>query len=141
MPKAPLSATVRPVAVIAPPVPSGPVVVAVPEISTSPPVPARTMSPLRPPTVFASTVPDRLIAWRAAFLAAAESCTDPPSAAILPELRTGAPPPSASVGTATCRKPSPDRPSVARSPEPDPTLPSGTVIVPALSTAPPSSAA
>ena len=100
------------------------------------------MAPDLPETVRASTTPDMLTAWRAASrTAAALSSTVPPSALIKPELLTSALLPSALVGTETCRKPSPERSSVAFSPEPSPTLPSGTLIEPALSTLPPISAA
>ena len=81
-------------------------------------------------------------ALRAASTAvAALMMTLPPGALMVPELLISAPLPPAAVGNATCRKPSPEKSSVALSPEPSPTLPSGTKIRPAFDTEPPSSAA
>ncbi|GJE69009.1 hypothetical protein CHKEEEPN_0532 [Methylorubrum podarium] len=139
----------RPVTVTAPPVPAVPlpsvplpVASSRPETATAPSLPESVMLPLRPATLRASIVPDRFTAWRAmSRAAAAVRITEPPSAEIVPEERTRAPRPAAFVGTATCRKPSPERSSVARSPEPRPTLPIGTLIVPAFETWPPISAA
>ena len=99
------------------------------------------MSPLLPATPRASIVPDMLMAWRAmSRAAAAESCTVPPRAEILPLLLTSGLVPSALVGIATCRKPSPEMSSVACSPEPSATLPIGTLMTPELATVPPISA-
>ena len=111
---------------------------------TVPPLPPpSTMVPLRTETERASATPDRLIACRAAFLAVAAFISiRPPSAEIRPEFFTSALwSPSSAEGSVTCRKPSPDRSSVARSPAPSPIRPRGALIVPALSTRPPISAA
>ena len=71
---------------------------------------------------------------------AALSCTDPPAARTLPETSTSAWPSAVLVfvGTATWRKLSPVRFSVACSPEPIATLPSGTETTPEFETVPPS---
>ena len=115
-----------------------------PETVTPPPgPPPSTIAPDRPPMLRASTMPDRLIADRAASRAVA-ACISmrPPTALVRPACRISAPAePSGVEGTLTCRKPSPEKSSVARSPAPSPTLPIGTEIVPAWSTLPPRSAA
>lgn len=72
----------------------------------------------------------------ASFTAAAVSCTRPPAATMRPAMSMLA----FADGTATAMNPSPLRSSVIRSPEPSPTRPSGTAIVPASLTDAPSSA-
>ena len=71
---------------------------------------------------------------------AALSCTNPPAALTLPETSTSAWPSAVFVfvGTATWRKLSPVRFSVACSPEPIATFPSGTETTPEFETVPPS---
>ncbi len=146
--------TLLPVTLTVPPVPVGagpPMAVevagadalSVPETLTAPPgPPERVIDPFCPDTEFAVTTPDRLTASRIAVATvAALSSTVPPAAAILPELLTSAWPSAvvAPVGTATCRNPPPFRSSVAASPEPRPTRPSGTEIVPEFAVVPPMS--
>ena len=72
---------------------------------------------------------------------AALSCTDPPAALTLPDTSTSAFPSAVFVfvGTATCKKLSPVRFSVACSPDPIATLPSGTETTPEFETVPPRS--
>ena len=115
-----------------------------PTVTLPPSPPPSTMAPERPPTVRASTMPDMLMALRAASRAvAAWMTTRPPAALIRPDCSISAFLPAVSplVGTATWRKPSPERSRVARSPAPRPTRPSGTLMVPLFSTWPPRSAA
>ena len=114
-----------------------------PETVTVPPAPPpSTMAPERPLTVRASTTPVRLIACRATSRAvAALISTRPPFALIRPLCWMSAFSPADPEGTSTSRKPSPEMSRVARSPAPRPTFPSGTLIVPAFSTEPPSRAA
>ena len=82
-----------------------------------------------------------LIAFRAASRAvAADMMMLPPFAFILPLFWIRAVVPPAVVGTPTCRKPSPEKSSVATSPEPIATLPRGTLMYPELATVPPMSA-
>src|SRR3546814_13994879 len=76
------------------------------------------MEPLWPEIERACTVPEMLTALRAASRAvAAEMITLPPLALIVPEFLTSASSPPALVGTATCKKPSPEKSSAACSPE------------------------
>ena len=140
---APFRAMVLPVAVTLPPAWRRDDTSSRPVTVTSPPLPPPiAIEPLRPPIERAWTSPEILTALRAASRAvAAEMTTLPPSALIAPALLTSAPSPPAFVGAATWRKPSPEKSSVACSPEPRPTLPSGTSIEPEFDTVPPISAA
>ncbi len=128
---------------MSPPVPVALAVESDPEIATDPPAPPPIwMLPSWPPIDWALMLPEMFTALRAAVTAVAASrITVEPGATIWPVFDTSglAPPPA--VGTATCRKPSPETSSVACSPEPSATWPSGTAISPALLTWPPSSAA
>jgi hypothetical protein len=126
------------------PAPALPATLTLPLTSTVPPgPPPSTIDPLCPDTERACNEPDTLTASRTAcFTVAALRSMVPPFARILPETSTSAWPfgATALVGTATCRKPSPYRSSVACSPEPSATFPSGTLMVPAFDTEPPNSA-
>jgi len=137
-----VSVRLRPVAMIVPPgARLAPETESFPEIVTSPPAPpSSTMLPLRPETERADNDPETLTASRTACCAVAALISmRPPAARTRPATSTSAPPLAAvaAVGNATCRKPSPVGSRVACSPEPRPTLPSGTLIEPALATVPP----
>ena len=109
-------------------------------------VPRALSSRIAPPSrtaLSALSASPRLTMLRTALRAvAAEISTRPPLAAIEPATSISAAlsPAIAAVGTATAMNPSPLRSSVIRSPEPNPTRPSGTVIVPLFDIVPPSSA-
>ena len=140
---APASVMFCPVTVTAPPVVWRPVALSRPETLTLPPAPPpMKIEPDWPPMVRAWTRPEMLTALRAASRAvAALMMMLPPLALMVPELLISAPLPPAAVGNATCKNPSPEKSSVALSPEPSPTWPSGTIMRPAFDTEPPSSAA
>ena len=141
---APAKLTFAPLVSTMPPLPPAPVAraLSVPLAVTVPPSPpSRRITPPSDMALSALIAPDILMTLRTMLRAvAADSVTLPPEALIVPLLLTSAPPTSSLVGTATWRKLPPLRSSAIRSPEPSPTLPSGTVICPALATAPPSSA-
>ena len=111
-------------------------------VTLPPAPPPSTIAPERPETERAESVPETFTTSRMACLTvAALSSIDPPAAVIRPETSTSALrlPVVAAVGAATCMKPSPLMSRVIDSPEPSPTLPSGTLILPAFETVPPSS--
>ncbi len=134
------SATLWPLIAIAPPF-ARPEASSRPVPATFPPAPPVRM--IEPPLERAEATessPGTLTASRIAFATvAALSCTDPPAARTLPETSISAWPSAvlALVGTATCKKLSPVRFSVACSPEPIATFPSGTDTTPELATVPP----
>ena len=134
------SATLWPLNAIAPPF-VRPAAESRPVAETSPPAPPLRM--IEPPTARAEATesePGTFTALRiACATVAALSSTLPPAATTLPETSINALPSAvlAFVGTATCRKLSPVRLRVACSPEPIPTLPSGTDTTPEFATVPP----
>ncbi len=137
--RAPARRMRSPVASIAPPLPRRALASSRPETATSPPPPLITIAPPRFVTLRASITPERLTACRAASRAAAAriSTRSPRSA---PELSISAPSPSPEAGNATASIPFGNF-SVARRPEPSPTVPSSALITPEFSTSPPRSAA
>src|ERR1700726_3623506 len=118
-------------------------VLILPATLTLPPAPPpSTIAPERPETERAERLPETFTASRIICLTvAALSTIDPPAALIWPETPPSPlrPPVVEEVGTATCIKPSPQKSRVTDSPEPTPTLPSGTLILPSFETVPPSS--
>ena len=141
----PLRSTACPDVSTKPPFPAAPPprALSVPLTVTSPPSPPSSL--MLPPSATALSAlitPDMLMTLRTASLTvAASNRTLPPLAVMVPLLSISAPLPVISaVGTATWRKLPPLRSSAMRSPDPIPILPSGTMIVPLLDTAPPSNA-
>ncbi len=138
--RAPLSTTSRPRMATVPPAAVCDVAATLPEMRVLPSPPSRTMTPPSRCAALAETDPGRLTtSWIARWAAAALISTRPPGAITLPLMSISAPlRPFGSVGVTTCRKPLPFRSSVACSPAPIPTLPTGATMTPDCETCPPS---